>query len=51
MEIQKALKEIQENTTKEVKDLYKTILLSGSKTGNRNDKEITKGDNPGDRET
>ena len=36
----KSLKELQENNTKQVKDL---------KNVNRNNKEITKGDNSGDR--
>jgi hypothetical protein len=43
-ETQKSLKELQENTTKQVMELNKT-----SKNGSRDNKEITKGDNPGDR--
>jgi hypothetical protein len=70
-EINKPLKEIQENTGKQIEALKKEtqkILLRitgknnqtgegneqnhpGSKNGNRNKKEITKGDNPGDRKS
>jgi hypothetical protein len=45
-ETQKSLKELQGNKTKQVKELKKN---PGSKNGNRNNKEIAKGDNPGDR--
>ena len=44
-ETQKSLKELQENTTKQVKELNKNH--PGSKHGNRNNKEITKGNNSG----
>jgi hypothetical protein len=44
---QTSLKELQENTTKQVKELNKTV--QDLKNGNKNNKEITKGDNPGDR--
>jgi hypothetical protein len=43
---QKSLKELQENTTKQVKELSNH---PGSNNGSRNNKEITKGDNAGDR--
>jgi hypothetical protein len=46
-ETQKSLKELQENTSIQVKALNKNH--PGSKNGNRNNKEITKGDNPEDR--
>ena len=45
-ETQKSFKELQENTIKQVKEMEKN---PGSKNGNRNNKEITKGDNSGDR--
>jgi hypothetical protein len=45
-ETQKSLRELQENTTKQVIELNKTIH---SKNGSRNNKEIIKGDNSGDR--
>jgi len=48
-EMQKSLKELQENTAKRVKELNKTI--QGLKNGNRNNKEIMKGDKPGDQES
>jgi hypothetical protein len=44
-ETQKSLKELQENTTKQVKELNKTILALKID----NNKEIKKGDIPGDR--
>jgi hypothetical protein len=44
-ETQKSVKELQENTTKQVKELNKSH--PGSKHGNRNNKEITKGDDSG----
>ena len=44
VETQKSLKELQENTTKQVKELNKTV--QDLKNGNKNNKEITKGDNP-----
>jgi hypothetical protein len=67
--INNSLKEIQENTGKQVEALKEVTQKSlkelqekynqtgegseqnhpGFKTGNRNNKEITKGDNPGDR--
>ena len=46
-ETQKFLKELQENTNKQVKGLNKTI--QDLKIRSRNNKEITKGDNFGDR--
>jgi len=47
-EAQKSLKDVQErNTSKQVKELNKNHPRS--KSGNRNRKEITKSDNPGDR--
>ena len=46
-ETQKSLKELDGNTTKQVKELSKTH--PGSKHKNRNNEEITKGDNTGDR--
>ena len=64
-DINNSLKEIQENTGKQVEALKEETQKSpkefqenttkieqnhpGSKNGNRNNKEITKGDNPGDR--
>jgi hypothetical protein len=44
---QKSLKELQENKTKQVKELNKTI--KNLKMEKKNNKEITKVDNPGDR--
>ena len=46
-ETQKFLKEIQENINKQVEELNKNI--QDLKNGNRNNKEITKGDTSGDR--
>jgi ElaB/YqjD/DUF883 family membrane-anchored ribosome-binding protein len=44
---QKSLKELQENTIKQVKKIEQNH--PGSNNGNKNSKEITKGDNTGDR--
>jgi hypothetical protein len=46
-ETQKFLKELQENTSKRVKEFNKND--PGSKNGSRNNREITRGDNSGDR--
>uniref|UniRef100_A0A8C6G7V4 Uncharacterized protein n=1 Tax=Mus spicilegus TaxID=10103 RepID=A0A8C6G7V4_MUSSI len=46
-ETQKSLKELQENTTKQVEELNK--IFQDLENGDRNNKEITKGDNTGDR--
>ena len=46
-ETQIFLKELQENTTKQVKELNKTIW--DLKNGSRCNKEMPKGDNPGDK--
>jgi hypothetical protein len=46
-DISNSLKETQENTSKQVKELNKTHI--GSKNGSRNNKEITKGDNSGNK--
>ena len=43
----KSPKEIQENTTKQVKEL--SIMVPKPKSGNRNNKEITNRGNPGNR--
>ena len=45
-ETQKSLKELQENTTKQVEELNK--IFQDLENGDRNNKEITKGDNTGD---
>jgi hypothetical protein len=44
-ETQKSLKDLQENTIKQAKEMNKT--MQDLKNGNRNNKEIRKGDNPG----
>ena len=51
---QNSLKELQENIIKQVKELNKTIQdlkmeIETIKKSQRKEKEITKGDNPGDR--
>ena len=46
-ETQKSHKELQENTTKEVKELNK--IFQDLKMETEKNKEITKGENPGDR--
>jgi hypothetical protein len=44
-ETQQSLKELQKNTVKQAKEMNKTFQYL--KNGNRNNKEITKGDHPG----